>query len=91
MLSRDLSPWKAEHLFASNFDVPDEDTTTLTGHFVTKVFEGPYSDAKTWYGEMEEMVRARGSEPERVYFYYTSCPKCAAAMGKNYVVGVAEI
>jgi hypothetical protein len=91
VLSRDLSPWKAEHLFATEGDVPDEDATTLSGDFVTKVFDGPYNEAKSWYGEMEDMVRAQGKEPARIYFYYTTCPRCAKAMGHNYVVGVAEI
>jgi hypothetical protein len=91
VLSRDLSPWKAEHLFATEGDVSDEDATTLSGDFVTKVFDGPYDEAKSWYGEMEDMVRAQGKEPARIYFYYTTCPSCAKAMGHNYVVGVAEI
>jgi hypothetical protein len=91
VLSRDLSPWKAEHLFATDKNVPDEDTTSLSGDFVTKVFEGPYREAKSWYSEMENVVRSRGKDPKRIYFYYTTCPKCAAAMGKNYVVGLATI
>jgi hypothetical protein len=90
VLSRDLSPWKAEHLFATDKNVPDEDTTSLSGDFVTKVFEGPYREAKSWYSEMENVVRSRGKDPARIYFYYTTCPKCAAAMGKNYVVGLAK-
>lgn len=65
--------------------------TSLTGDFVTKVFEGPYRDAKDWCAEMEQLVRDRGSLPGRVYFFYTTCPKCAKHYGKNYVVGVAEI
>lgn len=31
VLSRDLSPWKAEHLFAVSAMVPDEEQVTLTG------------------------------------------------------------
>ena len=31
-------------------------------------------------------------KPEgRVFFWYTTCPKCAKAYGENYVVGLAEI
>jgi hypothetical protein len=59
VLSRDLSPWKAEHLFATEGDVPDEDATTLSGDFVTKVFDGPYNEAKSWYGEMETWYAPR--------------------------------
>ena len=91
VLSRDLSPFKAEHLFSVPRDIPDEEMTSLTGDFVTKVFEGPYRDAKDWCAEMEQLFRDRGSLPGRVYFFYTTCPKCAKHYGKNYVVGVAEI
>ncbi|SNT00724.1 hydrolase [Tropicimonas sediminicola] len=91
VLSRDLSPWKAEHLFATDRPVEGEEMTTLSGDFVTKVFEGPYREARAWYGEMEQLVRDRGAEPSDIYFFYTTCPKCARAYGENYVVGVARI
>ncbi|WP_413719624.1 hydrolase [Silicimonas sp. MF1-12-2] len=91
VLSRDLSPFKAEHLFSVPRDIPGEEMTSLTGDFVTKAFEGPYRDAKDWCAEMEQLVRDKGSLPGRVYFFYTTCPKCAKHYGKNYVVGVAEI
>ena len=39
---------------------------------------------------MAERVRARGGEPQSIWFFYTTCPKCAKAYGQNYVVGVAE-
>ena len=91
VLSRDLSAWKAEHLFSVSKPVPEEEAVTLTGDFITKVFEGPYRKAKDWCEEMDDLVRSRGDEPSEVYFFYTTCPKCAKAYGKNYVVGVARI
>ena len=91
VLSQDLSPWNSEHLFSVSKPVPDEEMTTLSGDFVTKVFEGPYRQAREWYEEMKQIVRDRGAELGYVYFFYTTCPKCAKAYGKNYVVGVAEI
>lgn len=91
VLSRDLSPWKAEHLFSSDTPVPDEEMTALSGDFVTRVFEGPYSKARDWDKEMREIVQIHGSDPSDVFFFYTTCPKCAKHYGKNYVVGVARI
>lgn len=91
VLSRDLSPWKAEHLFAVSAPVPDEEAATLSGDFITKVFEGPYRKAKDWYREMQELAQAKGSTSDEVYFFYTTCPKCAKAYGQNYVVGVARL
>jgi hypothetical protein len=91
VLSRDLSPWKAEHLFSATRDIEGEEMTTLSGDYFTKVFEGPYSQAQNWCKDMESLARAKGMEPKKLYFFYTTCPKCAKAYGKNYVVGVAEV
>ena len=91
VLSRDCSPWSSEHLFSVTRPVLTEEMTTLSGDFVTKVFEGPYREAEEWYQEMVQLVREHGSRPAGIYFFYTTCPKCAKAYGKNYVVGVAEL
>ncbi|MCV3205496.1 hypothetical protein OHD62_06965 [Mesorhizobium sp. YC-39] len=40
---------------------------------------------------MRRIARDRNAEPREVYFFYTTCPKCAKAYGKNYVVGVAAV
>jgi hypothetical protein len=91
VLSRDLGAWTSEHLFAAGKDVPDEEMIRLSGTFVTRVFDGPYSEAKRWYDEMREISKARGKPDGNIYFYYTTCPKCAKHYGHNYVVGFAEI
>jgi len=91
VLSRDLSAWQAEHLFAVSKPIQGEEATTLTGDFVTKVFEGPYRDAKDWFAELQDVSRQHGVETDDIYFFYTTCPKCAKAYGKNYVVGLARV
>ncbi|MBJ3764236.1 hypothetical protein ILP92_15920 [Maribius pontilimi] len=90
VLSRDLSPWRAEHLFSATAPVKGEDAVTLSGDFVTKVFEGPYRRIREWHGQMRALARARGGTGDEVYFFYTTCPRCAKVYGKNYVVGVAR-
>ncbi len=91
VLSRDLSPWEGEHLFAVTRDVRNEEMTTLSGDFLTRVFEGPYRKAGDWVHEMEVFAQARGKTPGRVFMFYTTCPRCARAYGQNYVVGLVEI
>lgn len=91
VMSKDLSPWTEEHLFSVTKDVPHEQIVTLTGEFVTKVFEGSYSNSKDWYIEMKKIVEAMGSNADDIYFFYTTCPKCAKAYGQNHVVGIARI
>ena len=91
VLSHDESPWHAEHLFAVARPVPGAEMVQLNGDYMTKVFEGPYAQAREWYGEMERYVRAKGRQLETLYFFYTTCPKCAKHYGKNYVVAVARV
>lgn len=91
VMSRDPSTFAGEHLFAVTRDVPDEEMTRLSGDFLTKCFEGPYSGVRDWYGEMQRTARRKGHEPGDVWFFYTTCPKCAKAYGKNPVVGLVEL
>ena len=91
ILSRDLSSSEAEHLFAVTGDVPGEEMVRLSGEFIARVFEGPYRHAKNWEHDMQVAAEADGHTAKRVFMFYTTCPKCAKAYGKNYVVGLAEI
>lgn len=94
VLSRDISPWESEHFFAVNKDVsevPEESMTTLSGDFITRVFEGPYRKAKDFEHDMHVAARAMGKTAKDVFFFYTTCPKCSKTYGENYMVGVARI
>lgn len=91
VLSHDDSAWHAEHLFAVARDVPGAEMVHLSGDFLTKVFEGPYSNAREWCAEMKRYVQEHGKQLETMYFFYTTCPRCAKHYGKNYVVGVAKV
>ncbi len=91
ILSRDLSPWKAEQLYAVTKDVPGAENIELSGRFITKVFEGPYQNAKKWYDSLLALAKAKGMQTQQVYFFYTTCPKCAKHYGKNYAVGFARV
>jgi hypothetical protein len=91
MLSTDPSPWRGEHYFSVSKEVPNADNVTLSGLFLTKVFEGPYRDAGKWVREAQAYVESKGRTLKRLFFYYTTCPKCAKHYGKNYVVAFAEV
>ncbi len=93
ILSRDLSPWQEEHLFSipEDADIEGEEIVTLSGEYLTRVFEGPYREARSWHHQMEVAAKARGRTAEEIYFFYTSCPRCAKAYGENYLVGVAKL
>lgn len=91
VLSHEESPWHAEHLFAVDQDVPGAEIVRLSGTFLTKVFEGPFSQAPRWAEQMKALVEEKGKRLETLYFFYTTCPRCAKTYGKNYVVGLAKL
>jgi len=91
LLSYDPSPWKSEHYFTTTREVPGGENVRLSGTFLTKVFEGPYKEAGSWIEGMKDYVKSRNRELDKLYFYYTTCPKCAEHYGKNFVVGFASV
>jgi hypothetical protein len=91
ILSRDISPWRAEQLYAVSKPIDGADNVSLSGKFLTKVFEGPYQNAKKWYDSLIEFAKSKGKTPGDVYFFYTTCPKCAKHYGKNYTIGLIGI
>ncbi|MFA4996364.1 MAG: hydrolase [Patescibacteria group bacterium] len=90
-LSEESSPWKSTQYMAVSKEVADAENVKLSGTYLTKVFEGPYKDAPNWHKEMTNYIKGKGKEAKNIYFYYTTCPKCAKKYGKNYVVLLAEI
>ncbi len=91
ILSRDISPWKAEQLYAVSKPVEGADNVVLSGKYLTKVFEGPYKNAGNWHNDMQEYAKSKNKIADKTYFFYTTCPKCAKHYGKNYVVGFTQI
>ena len=90
ILSREISPWKAEQLYAVSQPVEGADNLTLNGTFLSMVFEGPYKDAGKWHKALLEYAQEQGCRVKNTYFFYTTCPKCAKHYGKNYVIGLVE-
>jgi hypothetical protein len=91
VLSHDPSAWKGEHYFSVCRDIPGQDMIRLNGDYLTKVFEGPFKDLPHWKQEMKTFVQQRGKTVSKIYFFYTTCPRCAKYYGKNYVVAVAKV
>ncbi|MCP4654482.1 MAG: hypothetical protein GY856_03575 [bacterium] len=91
VISDENSLWGADVYVGVTKEVPNARMTTLSGTFLSKVFEGSYKNMRTWIEEMKGYVESKGKEFEKPYFYYTTCPKCAKKYGKNYVVLLARI
>jgi hypothetical protein len=91
VLTDENSLWGADVYLEVTKDVPGARMATLSGTFLSKVFEGPYSNMRTWIEEMKAFVQGKGKGLQKMYFFYTTCPKCAKKYGKNYVAILAQV
>ncbi|MGA9116969.1 MAG: hydrolase [Bacteroidota bacterium] len=91
VLSDDCSPWSSDVYIEVTKDIPGARMVSISGTFLSRVFEGPYRNMKKWIAEMHAHVAARGKSTRKMYFFYTTCPRCAKKHGKNYVVILARV
>jgi len=90
-LTDEYSLWGTDVYIAVSKEVPKAEMAKISGTFLTKVFEGPYKDAGKWVREMKAYVKSKGKEIKKIYSFYTTCPACAKAYGKNYTVLLAMV
>jgi hypothetical protein len=91
VLSDESSLWGADVYIDVSRDVPGTRTATISGTFLTKVYEGPYSRMRSWMQDMNQHVASRSKDLKKMYTFYTTCPSCAKKYGKNYVVLMAQV
>lgn len=91
MLSDEKSLWGSDIYIAVSKEVLGAEVVKISGTFLSKVFEGPYQNIGKWVKEMETFVKSKDKELKKLYFFYTTCPKCAKFYGKNYIVILAQI
>ena len=89
-LSDEVSLWRSDLYLAVSRPVPGARMAALSGTFLSRVYEGPYNRVGEWAKDMREFVMSRGKQIRKLYFFYTTCPKCAKAYGENYVVLIAQ-
>ena len=91
MLSDENSLWGSDLYIEVGKEVPGAEMEKISGTFLTKVFEGPYKNMGKWVDDMKKYVSSSGENIKKMYFFYTTCPKCAKFYGKNYTVLLAKI
>lgn len=90
-LSEHTSMWNMDVYLAVDKEVPGAQNTTLSGKFYSKVYEGNFKDTGKWCKDFESIVKGKGMSVEKMYMWYTTCPKCAKKWGSNYVVIVGRV
>ena len=90
-LSDHTSKWNMDLYVAVDKEVPEAENVTLSGKFVSKVYEGNFKETGKWCEDFKVYAAANGFNIKKMYMWYTTCPKCAKKYGKNYVVIIAEV
>ncbi|MBD3319053.1 hypothetical protein GF342_04050 [Candidatus Woesearchaeota archaeon] len=85
------SRWKMDLYLAVNKPIPGAVNVLFNGTFLSKVYEGPFKDAKKWKKDFQTFAHSKKKTVKKLYFWYTTCPTCAKKYGKNYVVIIAEV
>lgn len=90
-LSDHLSIKQMNILLAVNKKINGVENITLTGKFYSKVYEGPFKDTGRWCANFEKVLASKKLTMEKMYMWYTTCPKCAKKYGHNYTVIIAKV
>ncbi|MFH0891644.1 MAG: hydrolase [Candidatus Falkowbacteria bacterium] len=90
-LSDHTSKWSMDLYLAVDKDVPGAKNITLSGKFLSKVYEGPFKDTGKWREDFGKYAKEKGMTVGKMYMWYTTCPKCEKKYGHNYVAILAEV
>ena len=91
LLFNDPHAFKSEVYLSVEDDIPSAQNTTLTGTFMTKVYDGAYRDIPKFFKKMNNFLADQGKRAKNYYVHYAYCPKCAKKYGHNYMVFFAEL
>jgi len=87
-LSEHTSLWHMNLFLA--VDKKMDGSITMSGDYYCKVYEGPYKDMGKWIKDFKLRAKEKNIDTQKLYFWYTTCPKCVKKYGKNYVLILAQ-
>ena len=90
-LSDHTSKWNMDLYLAVDKEVPGTKNVIISGKFFCKVYEGPFRETGKWCSDFERILKSKGFQFNKIYMWYTTCPKCAKKYGENYVVLLAKL
>lgn len=90
-LSDHTSKFNMDIYLSVDKEIPGAENVTLSGKFLSKVYEGDFKDTGKWCEDFKLYAKNQGKEIKKWYMWYTTCPKCAKKYGKNYVAILGQI
>lgn len=91
VLFHDPHAFKSEILMQVKNPIDGANNVNLTGTFMAKVFDGPFSAIRRFFKEFDAYIEGEGKKAKDYYVHYATCPKCAKERGHNFMIFFAEI
>ena len=91
LLFHDPHAFKSEILMQVKKPIDGADNVSLTGTFMGKVFDGPYSAIRRFFKEFDAYLENKGKKAKDYYIHYAYCPKCSKKYGHNYMIFFGEV
>jgi hypothetical protein len=90
-LSDHTSKWNMDIYVATTKEIPGLENVTMSGKFLSKVYEGDFKETGNWCKDFDNYAKKEKVEYNKMYMSYTTCPACAKAYGKNFVIIFGKI
>ena len=91
VLFYDPTPFKSEMYMGVTKPIKNANNTTISGTFMSKVFDGPYNAIPKFIKESDTYLSKKGKNSKKYYVHYAYCPKCSKKFGHNYMILFAEV
>jgi hypothetical protein len=90
-LTSHVSSWKMEVFLAVDKDVLGAENVLMSGKYYCKTYEGSFNNIGNWIKDFQETAKLKEYKINKLFTWYTTCPKCAKKYGKNYVAIIANL
>lgn len=91
LLFNDPSAFKSDMYLSVADTVSGAKNTTISGTFMSKVFDGPFKAVPKFIKQMDTYMAKQDKEASNYYIHYAYCPKCAKEAGHNYMVMFGKV
>ena len=91
VLFHDPTAFRSEMFMSTTKTVPGANNVTLSGNYISKVFDGPYNAVPKFIKQMGSYLEKKGELAKDYYVHYAYCPKCAKKFNHNYAVLFAAV
>ena len=91
LLFKDPSAFTSELYLSVTDTVTDAENISLSGTFMSKVFDGAFSAVPKFIKQMDSYLVHQPKKAIDYYVHYAYCPKCAKKAGHNYMVLFAQL